>query len=192
MSPRTDPHFARATEIFASFVRIPLESDIAEDLLRYFRVRKMWEEKQYTLVTDAELIFRNEARSRFKGATFDGCTETGSSVRSAPPRSKRDFRRMSEGAPSAFGHLPALPLANIPPDASGRRVKKLNLRSASSRLRRASPDAPNPSEPGKYENKGRKIDGGKNAKSGGSPRPKSFVGSLPPSGTTRRAAFFPR
>jgi hypothetical protein len=69
---RTDAHFARAAEIFSSLVKIPLESDIAEDLLRYFRVRKMWEEKQYTLVTDAELIFRNEARSRFKGATFEG------------------------------------------------------------------------------------------------------------------------
>jgi hypothetical protein len=69
---RTDTHFAKATEIFDSLVKIPLESDIAEDLLRYFRVRKMWEEKQYTLVTDAELIFRNEARSRFQGATFEG------------------------------------------------------------------------------------------------------------------------
>jgi hypothetical protein len=69
---RTDAHFARATEIFDSLVKIPLESDIAEDLLRYFRVRKMWDEKQYTLVTDAELIFRNEARSRFQGATFEG------------------------------------------------------------------------------------------------------------------------
>jgi hypothetical protein len=68
---RADAHFARATEIFDSLVKIPLESDIVEDLLRYFRVRKMWEEKRYTLVTDAELIFRNEARSRFKGATFE-------------------------------------------------------------------------------------------------------------------------
>jgi len=69
---RTDANFARATEIFDSLVKIPLESDIAEELLRYFRVRKMWEEKQYALVTDAELIFRNEARSRFKGRTFEG------------------------------------------------------------------------------------------------------------------------
>jgi hypothetical protein len=69
---RTDANFARATEIFDSLVKIPLESDIAEELLRYFRVRKMWEEKQYALVTDAELIFRNEARSRFKGTTFEG------------------------------------------------------------------------------------------------------------------------
>jgi hypothetical protein len=68
---RTAFHFARATEIFDSLVKIPLESDIAEDLLRYFRVRRMWEEKRYAEVSDAELIFRNEARSRFNGQTFE-------------------------------------------------------------------------------------------------------------------------
>ena len=68
----SDSYFARATEIFDSVVRIPLESDIAEDLLRYFRVRKLWNEKRYAEVTDAELIFRNQARSRFKGEVFDG------------------------------------------------------------------------------------------------------------------------
>jgi hypothetical protein len=68
---RTAVHFTRATEIFDSLVKIPLESDIAEDLLRYFRVRKMWEEKRYAEVSDAELIFRNEARSRFNGRTFE-------------------------------------------------------------------------------------------------------------------------
>jgi hypothetical protein len=69
---RSDSYFARATEIFNSVVRIPLESDIAEDLLRYFRVRKLWNEKHYAQVTDAELIFRNQARSRFRGEIFDG------------------------------------------------------------------------------------------------------------------------
>jgi hypothetical protein len=69
---RSDSYFARATEIFDSVVRIPLESDIAEDLLRYFRVRKLWDEKCYTEVSDAELIFRNQARARFKGEIFDG------------------------------------------------------------------------------------------------------------------------
>jgi hypothetical protein len=69
---RTDAHFPRATEIFDSLVKIPLESDIAEDLLRYFRVRKMWDDKRYTEVSDAELIFRNEARNRFQGGTFEG------------------------------------------------------------------------------------------------------------------------
>jgi hypothetical protein len=69
---RTDVHFARAREIFDSLVKIPLESDIAEDLLRYFRVRKLWDEKRYREVSDAELIFRNEARSRFQGGTYEG------------------------------------------------------------------------------------------------------------------------
>jgi hypothetical protein len=68
---RSGSHFARAREIFESLVKIPLESDIAQDLLRYFRVRKMWDEKQYGAVSDSELIFRNEARSRFQGGTYE-------------------------------------------------------------------------------------------------------------------------
>ena len=67
-----DRSFHKGEEIFDSLVKIPLESDIAEDLLRYFRVRKMWDEKRYAEVSDAELIFRNEARNRFKGRTFEG------------------------------------------------------------------------------------------------------------------------
>jgi hypothetical protein len=69
---RTDSHFGKATEIFSSLVKIPLESDIAGDLLHYFRVRKAWDEKQYGAVTDADLIFRNHARTRFTGERFEG------------------------------------------------------------------------------------------------------------------------
>ncbi len=69
---RVDVHFAKATEIFHSFVKIPLESDIADDLLRYYRVRKAWEEKRYREVTEEDLIFRNQVRSRFLGARFEG------------------------------------------------------------------------------------------------------------------------
>ncbi len=69
---RTDSHFGKATEIFDSLVKIPLESDIAEDVLRYFRVRKAWDEKQYAAVSDADLIFRNHARARFTGDRFEG------------------------------------------------------------------------------------------------------------------------
>jgi hypothetical protein len=53
-------------------VKIPLESDIGDDLLRYFRVRKAWDEKKYGEVTEAELIFRNQARKRFVGDRFEG------------------------------------------------------------------------------------------------------------------------
>jgi hypothetical protein len=68
---RADLHFGKATEIFHSLVKIPLESDIAGDLLRYFRVRKSWEEKRYATVSDADLIFRNHAKSRFGGQRFE-------------------------------------------------------------------------------------------------------------------------
>jgi hypothetical protein len=69
---RTDSHFEKASEIFNSLVKIPLESDIAGDLLHYFHVRKAWDEKQYAAVTDADLIFRNHARTRFTGERFEG------------------------------------------------------------------------------------------------------------------------
>jgi len=69
---RIDSHFEKTAEIFDALVKIPLESDIARDLLRYFRVRKAWDEKQYTAVTDADLIFRNHARIRFTGERFEG------------------------------------------------------------------------------------------------------------------------
>jgi hypothetical protein len=69
---RGDSHFGKAGEIFDSLVRIPLESDIAGDLLHYFRVRKAWDDKQYAAVTDADLIFRNHARARFTGDRFEG------------------------------------------------------------------------------------------------------------------------
>jgi len=69
---RSESHFEKASEIFRSLVQIPLESDIADDLLRYFRVRRAWDEKKYAAVSDGDLIFRNQARSRFKGERFEG------------------------------------------------------------------------------------------------------------------------
>jgi len=69
---RADWQFEKATEIFHSFVKIPLESDIADDLLRYFLVRKAWDEKKYREVTEADLIFRNQVRKRFAGGRFEG------------------------------------------------------------------------------------------------------------------------
>jgi hypothetical protein len=69
---RSDSHFGKATEIFNSLVKIPLESDIAGDLLRYFEVRKAWDEKQYAAVSDADLVFRNHARTLYSGDRFEG------------------------------------------------------------------------------------------------------------------------
>ena len=68
---RTDACFERATGVFRSLVKIPLEDQIADQVLRYFRVRRAWDEKQYGAVTDADLLFRNAARSRFSGERFE-------------------------------------------------------------------------------------------------------------------------
>ncbi len=68
---RTNACFERATEVFRSLVKIPLEDEIADQLLRYFRVRRSWDEKQYGAVTDADLLFRNACRPRFSGQRFE-------------------------------------------------------------------------------------------------------------------------
>jgi hypothetical protein len=68
---RTDSHFAKAYELFRDLVTIPLESNPADDLLRYFTIRKAWDLAQYASVTEGDLIFRNLAKERFGGARFE-------------------------------------------------------------------------------------------------------------------------
>lgn len=68
---RTASHFAKAEELFKSLVTISLESNPADDLLRYFTIRKAWELRQYSCVSDADLIFRNQAKARFGAERFE-------------------------------------------------------------------------------------------------------------------------
>jgi hypothetical protein len=68
---RTDSHFEKARELFDSVVTIPLGSNPADDLLRYFGVRKNWDERRYNVITEADLIFRNQAKQRFGAPRFE-------------------------------------------------------------------------------------------------------------------------
>lgn len=68
---RTDSHFNVAKEFFDSLVTIPLQSDAAADIVRYFEIRKAWDLKQYGAMSEADLIFRNQAKARFVGSRFD-------------------------------------------------------------------------------------------------------------------------
>jgi hypothetical protein len=68
---RVDSHFEKAKELFDSLVTIPLGSDVSADLLRYFQIRKTWDLSRYTSLTEADLIFRNQAKSRFAGPRFE-------------------------------------------------------------------------------------------------------------------------
>ena len=66
---RADSHFGKATELFDSLVTIPLESDLCRAIcLRYFQIRKTWDLQQYAAVTEADLIFRNQARRDSPGS----------------------------------------------------------------------------------------------------------------------------
>lgn len=40
---------------------------MSTDLLRYFQIRKTWDLRRYTSLTEADLIFRNQAKTRFTG-----------------------------------------------------------------------------------------------------------------------------
>jgi hypothetical protein len=68
---RVDSHFAKATELFDFLVTIPLGSDVSADLLRYFHIRKTWDLRRYASLTEADLIFRNQANTRFAGQRFE-------------------------------------------------------------------------------------------------------------------------
>ncbi len=68
---REDAHFAKACELFHDLVAIPLQPNPAEDLLRYFAIRKAWDLGNYTSLTEEDLIFRNLAKERFRGTRFE-------------------------------------------------------------------------------------------------------------------------
>jgi len=68
---RTDVHFAKARELFHALVTVPLESNPADDLLRYFAIRKAWDMHQYGSVSGADLAFRNVSKERFAGERFE-------------------------------------------------------------------------------------------------------------------------
>src|SRR6202167_3451475 len=68
---RLDSYFEKAKELFDSLVAIPLGSDVSADLLRYFQIRKAWDLARYSSLTETDLIFRNQAKTRFSGQRFE-------------------------------------------------------------------------------------------------------------------------
>jgi hypothetical protein len=68
---RLDSHFEKARELFNSLVTIPLGSDVSADLVRYFQIRKTWDLGRYASLSEVDLIFRNQAKTRFGGQRFE-------------------------------------------------------------------------------------------------------------------------
>jgi hypothetical protein len=42
-----------------------------DDLLRYFSIRKAWDLRQYAVLSEDDLIFRNQAKERFAAGRFE-------------------------------------------------------------------------------------------------------------------------
>src|SRR6266851_1713594 len=68
---RVDSHFEKAKELFNSVVVIPLGSDLSTELCRYFQIRRAWDLKRYASVTEGDLIFHNQAKTRFAEERFE-------------------------------------------------------------------------------------------------------------------------
>jgi hypothetical protein len=62
-----EAYFHGAEEKFRSIVRRPLEADLSGDILRFFRIRKKWEDHEYVIPVTADLEFLSEGRRRFHG-----------------------------------------------------------------------------------------------------------------------------
>ncbi len=64
-------YFQKAEERFRALVKRPLESDVSSEILRYFQVRKKWDNHEYIVPVTEDFEFLNEARRRFHGDRFD-------------------------------------------------------------------------------------------------------------------------
>jgi hypothetical protein len=89
---RSAAHFAKASELFHDLVTIRLQSNPADDLLRYFRIRKCWDLAQYASLTEGELIFRNLAKERFAGTRIEHIYRAWKVARISDAEIRADFR----------------------------------------------------------------------------------------------------
>lgn len=69
ISARSD-QFAQAGLIFSRLVQIPLGQPTAVELLRYFRIRKAWEGKQFGGLKHEDVQFLHDATNVFRAACF--------------------------------------------------------------------------------------------------------------------------
>lgn len=89
---RTDCYFGKAHELFRDLVTIPLEPNPADDLLRYFRIRKAWDLAEYASVTEGDLMFHNLAKERFRGARVEHFYRAWKAGRTSDAEIHEDFQ----------------------------------------------------------------------------------------------------
>jgi hypothetical protein len=109
---RMDSHFRAAEELFDSLVTIPLQADASGDIIRYFEIRKAWDLKQYSALSEADLIFRNNAKARFPGNRFENFYRAWNAGRLTEASIRQEFR--SDDRPHTV-HFAAQILPRIAP-----------------------------------------------------------------------------
>ena len=60
-----EPLFPKALALFSSLVKGPLEAPIAHEITRYFRVRRLWQTRQFATLKTEDVMFLKEATGRF-------------------------------------------------------------------------------------------------------------------------------
>lgn len=66
-----EAYFRSAEERFRSMVKRPLEADVSNEILRYFRIRKRWDNREYIIPVTEDLEFLRDARERFQEETIE-------------------------------------------------------------------------------------------------------------------------
>lgn len=115
---RFDAHFEEARELFNALVTIPLRSDASADLLRYFEIRKAWELCRYASLTEADLIFRNQAQKRFGGQRFEHFYRAWKAARITDGDVRKEFAGASRPVSASFA-AEVLSPATTPEQDSG-------------------------------------------------------------------------
>ena len=70
IAPKEAP-FRRAEERFKNVMNRPLERDVSIDILRYFAIRKKWENREYVVPVTEDFEFLREAKRRFVADRFE-------------------------------------------------------------------------------------------------------------------------
>ena len=66
-----EAYFHGVRERFQSIVRRPLEPDVSNEILRYFRIRRKWENHEYIIPVTEDLEFLRDARQRFRNENIE-------------------------------------------------------------------------------------------------------------------------
>jgi hypothetical protein len=90
-----DAHFRTAEDRFRALVKRPLESDVSTEVLRYFQVRRKWENREYVVPVTDDFEFLNDARRRFHGQRFESLYEAWRSGELKERDLRREFSQLT-------------------------------------------------------------------------------------------------